>query len=192
MSKAEDNLPASNPETARLPVALPPPPPLALIDQPLDFIQAEHLRHRAHCAMLSQFVLTRQASRADADRMIAFLTADLALHYADEDEDLFPALRRRALPEDDLGAVLARLGEDHRRQLEMAEGIAASLSRNPATETVRLDIAAVEGIQAYVASENRHLAIENAVVLTIAGVRLNRNDLKAMSRAMKARRGVGG
>lgn len=192
MSKAESTPSATNAESARHPGALPPPPPLALIDQPLDFIQAEHLRHRACCAMLSQFAQTRQASRADADRMIAFLTADLALHYADEDEDLFPALRRRALPEDDLGAVLARLGEDHRRQLEMAEGIAASLTRNLATDTVKLDTAAIEGIQAYVASENRHLAIENAVVLTIAGVRLNRNDIKSISRAMKARRGVGG
>lgn len=192
MNKAESGSSSSNPETARQPDLWPPPPPLGLIDQPLDFIQAGHLRHRAYCAMLGQFVLQRQASRDNADRMTAFLTADLALHYADEDEDLFPALRRRALPEDDLGAVLARLGEDHRRQTGMAESIAASLSRNPATDIVRLDTSTVEGIQAYVASENRHLAIENAVVLTIAGVRLNRNDLKAMSRAMKARRGVGG
>lgn len=192
MSKAEGHLSALNQETVQHPVALPSPPPLALIDQPLDFIQAEHLRHRAYCAMLASFARTRQVKRVDADRMTAFLTADLSLHYADEDEDLFPALRRRALPEDDLGAVLARLAEDHRRQLEMAEAIATSLSRNPATETVRLDTASVEAIQAYVASENRHLAIENAVVLTIAGVRLSRNDLKTMSRAMKVRRGVEG
>lgn len=170
----------------------PPPPPLALIDQPLDFLQAEHLRHRSYCAALAALAQARQASRADADRMTAFLTADLALHYADEDEDLFPALRRRALPEDDLGAVLARLGEDHRRQYALAEEIAAALSRNPANETVRLDTSSIEAMQAYVASENRHLAIENAVVLTIAAVRLNRNDLRAISRAMKARRGIAG
>lgn len=192
MSKAEDTPPTPHSEVARHAGAWPPPPPLTLIDQPLDFIQAEHLRNRTYCVALATLSQRRQISRADADRMIAYLTADLALHYADEDEDLFPTLRRRALPEDDLGAVLARLGEDHRRQIALAEEIAADLSRNPAQEIVRLDTPAIEAMQAYVASENRHLAIENAVVLTIASVRLNRNDLRSLSRSMKARRGVGG
>ena len=183
--------PVSGPEAGRISEALPPPPSLALIDHPLAFIQAEHLRHRAYCAMLARFAQTRQASRNDADRLIAFLVADLALHHADENEDLFPVLRRRALPEDNLGAVLAQLSEDHHRQTAVVEDIVSTLSRHPASGSLRFDTAMAETIQAYVARENRHLAIENAVVLTIAAVRLSRHDLKAMSRAMKARRGVG-
>ena len=37
-------------------------------------------------------------------RSQTFLTHDLVLHHADEEEDLFPLVRLRALPEDDLGA----------------------------------------------------------------------------------------
>lgn len=40
----------------------------------------------------------------------------------------------------------------------------------------------------YTASETRHLAVENAVVLAIAGVRLRRAELHGLSAAMKARR----
>jgi hemerythrin-like domain-containing protein len=193
MVKAENPAASASPAPAmRHPGPLPAPPAFVLLDQPLDYLLAEHLRHRVYGAMLGYLAQTRQASRTDADRIITFLTADLDLHHADEDEDLFPALRRRALPEDDLGAVLARLGEDHSRLSAMAEDIVAALSRHPASETVRIDQATSETMQAYAASEARHLAIENAVVLTIAGVRLSKNDLKSMSRSMKARRGVRG
>jgi hemerythrin-like domain-containing protein len=170
--------------------ALSGPAPLNLLGQPLDFILAEHHRHRSFCARLRQSAEMRQISRVDADRIVAYLTQDIELHHADEDEDLFPALRKRALPEDDLGAVLARLGEDHRRGAAMIEAIVDALSLNPAADIVRIDTRTAEIMQVYAASEHRHLAVENAVVLAIAGVRLHRSDLSRISRNMKARRGV--
>ena len=48
----------------------------------------------------------------------------------------------------------------------------------------------LELIAAYALGELRHLAIENAVVLALARIRLKRPDLKAISRSMKARRGM--
>lgn len=177
-------------KTPRLDEALSGPVPLNLLDQPLDFILAEHHRHRIFCTRLRQAAETRQITRIDADRIVAYLTQDLDLHHADEDEDFFPALRKRALPEDDLGAVLARLGEDHRRGAAMIEAIVDALSLNPAADIVRIDARTAEIMQVYAASEHRHLALENAVVLAIAGVRLHRADLSRISRNMKARRGV--
>jgi hemerythrin-like domain-containing protein len=174
----------------RLDEALSGPVPLNLLDQPLDFILAEHHRHRIFCTRLRHAAETRQITRIDADRIVAYLTQDLDLHHADEDEDFFPALRKRALPEDDLGAVLARLAEDHRRGAAMIEAIVDVLSLNPAADMVRIDTKTAEIMQVYAASEHRHLALENAVVLAIAGVRLHRADLSRISRNMKARRGV--
>lgn len=170
--------------------ALSGPVPLNLLDQPLDFILAEHHRHRTFCARLRQAAEVRSISRIDADRIVAYLTQDLDLHHADEDEDLFPILRKRAMPEDDLGAVLARLGEDHRRGARLIEAIVDVLSQHPAADSVRIDAKTAEIMQVYAAGERRHLAIENAVVLAIAGVRLHRGDLSRISRNMKARRGV--
>lgn len=168
----------------------PDPLPFRLLSEPLEYLLADHFRQRAVCALLRDFAVRRHASRAEADRVVAFLSHDLPLHHADEDEDLFPALRRRALPEDELGAVLARLGEDHRRGEPMVGEIVALLSRTPADDPIRFSNEDRGVLQAYAAAEHRHLAIENAVVMTIARVRLRGADLSRISRKMKLRRGV--
>lgn len=164
--------------------------PFALLDHPLKYILADHVRLRAVCAAVQGFANAGQARRADADKVVSFLTHDRLIHHADEDEDLFPVVRRKSLPEDNLGAVLARLREDHRRSDAIVEGVVAALSAHPDRDPVRIGPAAGELMQAYAADQQRHLAIENGVVLVIAGIRLTRRDLRTMSRKMKARRGV--
>jgi hemerythrin-like domain-containing protein len=168
------------------------PPAFALLDQPLAYVLAAHLQQRAICAVLRRFATDRVVSRAEADRITAYLTGDLRLHHEDEDVDLYPALRKRALPADGLGITLARLSEEHRQGAAMADLIVEALSARPADDTVHLDTAATEAMQAYAASELRHLALENGVVLALARIRLTRADLKAISRGMKLRRGVHG
>ena len=184
------------PDPLRLPVAagngVPDPLPFHLLDRPLEYLLADHFRHRTLLAVLRRFAAERQASREEADRVTAYLLHDLPLHHADEEEDFFPAIRRRAVPEDELGALLARLNEDHRRAEALLEEIAARLSREPGANRVRFDRPDAERFQAYAASEHRHLAIENGLVLAIASVRLTRTDLRAISKGMKARRGVEG
>ncbi|MGL4241930.1 MAG: hemerythrin domain-containing protein, partial [Beijerinckiaceae bacterium] len=115
---------------------------------------------------------------------------DVAIHHEDEDNDLFPALRRRALPQDALGPVLARLAEDHRRNEGMVADIVVALTARQGDDPVVFDKASREVMAAYAFAEQRHLAMENGVVLAIARVRLTRADVRAMSAAMKARRGV--
>lgn len=163
---------------------------VALLDAPLDYIFADHVRHRVICAALQNFAARKSATRADADRVMAFLTQELRLHHEDEDLDLYPALRRRALPADDLGVVLARLGEDHRQGDAMVDAIVRVLGARPAADPVRIDPQAGEMMQVYASREQRHLALENAVVLSIARIRLTRADIRGISRGMKARRGV--
>jgi len=177
--------------------ARPPRPPLvidaipfALLDEPLEYIFADHARQRAVCAALQDFAETGFASRSEADIVTAFLTHDRPIHHADEEEDLFPLLRRRSVPDDNLGAALARLGEDHRRGDAIVDDIVAALSERPGRQRVTVSDAVGELMQVYAADEHRHLAIENGVVLAIAKIRLTRRDLRIMSRGMKARRGV--
>ncbi len=161
-----------------------------MLDDPLAYILAAHLRQRAVCAVLRRFATEQSAGRTEADRLTAYLTGDLRLHHEDEDLDLYPVLRRRALPADGLGVTLARLGEEHRHGAAMADMIVEILSAKPADATVNIEVAAGEAMQAYAASEMRHLALENGVVLALARIRLTRPDLKAISRGMKQRRGV--
>lgn len=164
--------------------------PIALLDEPLEYIFADHFRQRVVLAALRHFAEEASASRADADVIANFLTGDLVLHHADEEEDLFPFVRLRALPEDELGALLAHLGEDHHRSKAMVGDIIAALMRHPTEKTFHLSTSICRLIQAYVAGENRHLAVENGVLLAIARIRLTPKDLKAISRGMKVRRGI--
>lgn len=166
------------------------PPPLALLAEPLAYILAAHQRQRAICNRLRGLAVEQAVSRREADRMSAYLTEDLPLHQEDEDLDLYPALRRRALPADGLGATLARLEAEHRAGAALAGRIAAALAAQPDHAELPLDPEARAAMQAYATSELRHLAIENAVVLALARIRLKRPDLKTISRNMKARRKV--
>jgi hemerythrin-like domain-containing protein len=166
--------------------ALPP----ELVAEPLDYILADHVRQRAVCTLLRGFVAAKRARAEDARLVLDYLTHDLKLHHADEEKDLFPMLRRRALPEDELDKVLDRLAEDHRRSEVLIDDIMRHLSQAAVNGEIPLRAPAREALEAYAAAEHRHLAIENAVVMTIAGVRLHRSDLKALARNMAARRGL--
>jgi hypothetical protein len=166
------------------------PLPIALLDQPLDFIFAEHFRQRCVIGALRRFVANGSAARAEADQVVAHCERDVVLHHQDEEGDLFPAVRRRALPSDNLGAILATLTEDHRQASAMIEIIVEALAARIADDPVKIKRADREVMMAYARSEQRHLAIENGIVLVIARKRLTEADLVAISRSMKTRRGV--
>lgn len=165
------------------------PLPAELLDRPLDYILADHGRQRAVCAALRGFAERGEGARADAASVLGYLTGDLETHHRDEEEDLFPALRRRAAPEDNLARTLDRLGEDHRETHAVAAALGRALAAAPCAETVRFARPARRIMQAHAASQHRHLAVENGVVLALARIRLTRGDLTDISRAMKARRG---
>lgn len=164
--------------------------PVTLLDEPLEYIFADHLRQRGVCAALRYFSDLGQISVKDAAVISAYLHQDLALHHKDEDEDLFPSLRRRALPEDALSEPLKRLSKDHSRSDAVVEKLVAALRPADGNENIRPSPEIRELIAAYSIDEQRHLAIENGIVLAIARIRLTRADLKAMSNSMKKRRGV--
>ncbi|MEQ1650452.1 MAG: hemerythrin domain-containing protein [Hyphomicrobiaceae bacterium] len=165
--------------------------PLGLLDQPLEYIFADHARLRSVCAALQRFATEKYVTRGDADMVTAFLTRDRVLHEGDEDDDLFPAVSRRAIPEDQLGAVLARLRDDHRHNRALIDDITSALCRHPSRQIERLSISDRELMQSFAVAENRHIAIENNVVLAIARIRLPGTDLKEISRGMRMRRGLG-
>lgn len=166
------------------------PLPFALLDAPLDYVLADHFRHRTLCAALRRCSDRGATTRDEADAVIAFMENDLPLHHEDEDADLFPLLRKRASDEDDLVVALARLRDDHRKSEALAREIVDALARSRGDRTLRLDEPTRELLRAFAAGEHRHLALENGVLLAIARVRLTRGDLAGMSRRMKARRGV--
>jgi hemerythrin-like domain-containing protein len=166
--------------------ALPP----ALLDEPLEYIFADHFRQRSICAALKGFADRGHVPRADAGAISTYLDQDLTWHHQDEDDDLFPSLRRRALPEDALDEPLAQLGKDHSQSAVTVGRIVEALGAAPDDGAIRLSPQMRELMSAYCADENRHIAIENGIVLAIARIRLTKADIRSMSRSMKLRRGI--
>jgi hypothetical protein len=166
------------------------PPDIALLDDPLEYIHAEHQRQRAICTALRAFATQGFAPRADADRVISYLTQELPLHHEDEDVDFYPVLRRRCSAADDLDSIIARLSEDHRRGEPVLAAIIRSLAPSRAMDPVSLDHAASDLMHTYALGECSHLAVENGVVLAIARIRLTRADIRTISHNMKVRRGM--
>jgi iron-sulfur cluster repair protein YtfE (RIC family) len=166
------------------------PIPRELIREPLEFLFAEHYRHRQMCRALEQLSVHPVFDGSALTEVEAFIGRDLALHVRDEEEDLFPLLRRRCAPEDEIDAILGVLSEEHAAD----ERLAASAREALKKAMVRgVPIPMVEGgalaLQHLAEQERRHLALENAVVMPIARLRLTAVDKEALSKSLAARRG---
>ncbi len=159
-----------------------------LIDRPLEFFLADNDRRRALCGALRRIVDAQTMSRAEARRLSAFLVRDLDLRRRDALEDFFPALRRRARPTDELEPVLARLTEEGRAPDRLRKQLEKALADPAEGETLKLRKPLTEAIRAFVDRELRCVAIENGIVLAIAGLRLQPADLAAISAGMRGRR----
>lgn len=167
------------------------PLPPELVHEPLNWLFAEHYRHRQLCQLIERVGAATILLRDEAREILAFLRHDMPLHVIDEEDDLFPLLRRRCQPGDELDAVLGGLAAEHRDDLELARTLISTLERalmegrapGHDRETRRLFLE-------FASHERRHIALENAVVLPIARLRLTAADLRSLSIRLAARRGV--
>lgn len=159
------------------------------VRDPLEFLAAEHFRQRKICADLDTLALPGGGDIAMAKMVLTHIVNAMPMHMLDEEDDLFPLLRRRAEPDDEIEKILTRLGKDHLKvtemtgeaveilELMMAEGCAAAGEN-------RSQLAVLA------AHERRHLLIENAILLPLAKARLTANDRRTLALRMAARRGI--
>lgn len=165
--------------------------PPALLKEPLEFLFAEHYRHRQLCKILEYLAAAANFEAALIASTDDFIRHDLALHVIDEEEDLFPLLRRRCELDDEIEDVLSRLSADHAMDQELARVVRSIFAL--ALEKREPPSALPGGGQALLElakQEKSHMALENAVVMPLARRRLHAGDLEALSAKLAARRGV--
>ena len=161
----------------------------APLDEPLDFIHEDHLREREICALLDKIAEGVATPGMIVKEAIHFLTVPLPLHLKDEEKDLFPLLRRRCAPEDNIGKIITRLLRDHEHANDDTSQIVALL------ETLidrphRLAAAETSALTGFVSHARRHLILENAIILPFARLRLTEDDLETLSLRMCQRRNI--
>ena len=160
----------------------------SLLANPLDFIADDHLRERTICAMLD-----RIAAGGDDDQALEqvrwFLDLELPLHLQDEEEDLFPLMRRRCEPADAIDAVIDRLRVEHRHaQIDTPQIV--GIIDAAIVDAGALSAADRAALSSFAAHARRHLIVENAIILPIARARLTSDDLKSLRLRMLQRRGL--
>lgn len=169
------------------------PASVALLSDPLDFFFAEHFRQRKLCNLIEELALAETLDWTATAEVLGFLRHDMALHVQDEEEDLFPLMRLRCPPEDEIERVLSALTAEHAGDRHLAELLIAGLQKalaeaqppaaQPGLREVMMDFAR---------NERRHLALENSVVLPLARLRLTQADLVQLSARLQHRRRPGG
>lgn len=160
-----------------------------LLGDPLEFIATDHLRIRAMCGAINRLSATGHASSDEASSVLSFLTKELPLLVADEDEDLLPLVMRRSTADDEIPRLKARLDQEH-------ADIAATLPQvietfqNLAVNGGAISDLAKQKLNDFAGHIRRHLILENAVLLPFARLRLTDSDLESLTRCMLARRGL--
>jgi len=165
--------------------------PAELLREPLVWFFAEHYRHRSVCKRLRELVQTVGFDEGALREVLHFLENDLPLHIIDEEDDLFPLLRRRCEPDDQIEQVLGMLSGDHASDMDDASGVKALITSALAGRRSPAGFAeASQVILPFCRSQERHIAVENAVVLPIARARLTEADLRNLGQRLAARRGL--
>lgn len=164
--------------------------PRELLGEPLQFIAADHERQRLLCVLLDSMADAEVVqARAIADA-VTYMRHDMQTHIIDEEEDLFPLLRRRARPHDEIDEVLGRLAADHAMDARLAEVILTELQALQDDPKPQLSASLRENLRAFADGQRQHLALENAVILPMARLRLTAPDLASLAARMAARRGL--
>ena len=165
--------------------------PVELLREPLVWFFAEHYRHRDMCKRLLELATTMRFDEEALVDIQHFIETDMPLHIIDEEDDLFPLLRRRCMVDDNIENVLGILSGEHANDMHDASAIKGLIDK--AIEERRGLASFVETEQVLVAfcrSQMRHIAVENAVVLPIARLRLSERDLVNLGQRLAARRGL--
>ncbi|MCP4316887.1 MAG: hypothetical protein GY789_12960 [Hyphomicrobiales bacterium] len=166
-------------------------PPVAQLLSPLEYILTDHFRQRALCQALDELADSDALDTEQAAAALDFLKTEFSPHVIDEEEDLFPLLRRRAEPADDIEEVLGELSLEHATDRDEAELVIGELSS--AIEANGSGFPSpkfAELLHRFAANERRHLIVENAIVMPLARARLTADDLRNLGRRMAARRGI--
>lgn len=165
--------------------------PVDLLSDPIGWFFAEHQRHRKFCDLMQRAAMAPAFDEEVLGWLLDFVVHELALHVLDEEEDLFPLMRARAQPEDDIENLLNRLSGEHAKDLTRAAAVRHHLQACLRQKTpINRNNVRRRALEAFATQERSHLALENAVALPIARRRLTERDLLELSSRLATRRGI--
>jgi iron-sulfur cluster repair protein YtfE (RIC family) len=161
----------------------------AALRDPIEFLRFEHFRQRVLCELLGK--ITDDPYGTDAKRripwVIKYLTSDLTLHVADEEDDLLPLLSRRCSRSDALGDISGALEYEHVSDEMLRNSIILGLRALVGGRSPVRPLEFIIKAQMFEERMQRHLLWENVTVMPLARRRLTSDDLAQLGRKMARR-----
>jgi hemerythrin-like domain-containing protein len=158
---------------------------VALINTPLEFLLAEHLRQRQAAKILS-LIADGLINRRTIAVVICFIEEDLAQHILDEEIAFFPLLRNKCEKEDNIEALLGLLADEHRDDERQSGDVLRVLRSLAGGGEANAEECAL--LREFADRLRRHIALENGVLLPLARSRLDPVSLDVISQSMRSRR----
>ena len=153
---------------------------------PLDVIAHEHQWQLRLCDVLEKIAddLPDNVDLMLISVVLPMLRDDLATHVRDEEEGLFPLLRKRARPGDNFEEIAQALSLEHATDEGFAEEIVDQLELLQSGRRPENPDMLGYMLRGFFETQRRHLVWEEAVVLPLARQRLTADDLRHLSRVM--------
>ena len=169
--------------------------PAPTFDEPLDMLAACHERIEAQLGTLEKLiehVSTKgadAAAREAATQVMRYFDTAGADHHRDEDEDMFPLLRRLAGERDrpEVSAVINGLEEDHSTMDAQWARLRQRLEAIAAGREARLG---AEDVGPFAWLYRRHMEKEAALVLPFARETISETERAELGSRMAARRRI--
>lgn len=164
---------------------------LSLARNPLDVIANAHAVQEQLCDALERIAdgLPDEVDRRLCAQAASTLIYELPLHHHDEEEGLFPLLRKRAEPPDQIESILDRLASEHMTDTDFASEIAESLELMARGDRVPNPDMVGYMLRGFFERYRRHVHWENTLVMPVARKRLTAEDLDMLARLMERNRG---
>ncbi len=168
--------------------------PDAGFDAPVDMWLACHERVRRFAGLITRLAahVARVGADEEAQRSAAsirrYFNEAAPRHHEDEEVDLFPLLRERSgTAEQPALDALERIEAEHLAMAEVWRRLDVTLARISAGDPAPLDPDLIAG---FAAGYDRHIDIEENVVLPALRRRLSAADWSSVGRSMAERRGL--
>ena len=154
---------------------------------PLDVIAHAHAVQVRMCDAMERIAdgLPGDIDHQLCAQVATSLQYDLPLHHHDEENGLFPILKRCAQHDDGLDDILNRLAAEHSADTDLAAEIAENLERLCADNRAANPDMLGYMLRGFFERYRRHIDWENTLVMPLARLRLTRGDLEDLSALME-------
>ena len=159
---------------------------------PIDLLRDEHIHFRKICNLLDRLANNLQHDAAVRDAAIIYraFTHEFPLHQANEEEDFFPLLRARCLPDDGVEEMLALLLRDHtsRHAESGSVDFLPGLEQIATGRQIDQPMDFIARVLAFTDMLRRHIAWEDATLMRLARKCFTAADRATLAQAMMRRR----